>query len=74
MGSSPEKTLHAIVFDVSGSMEAPLKLRSNARDANKGSEDLERKRVQTVFDVICRLSEDRIAEAKQKEMQVDILS
>jgi hypothetical protein len=68
MSSNLKKTLHTIVFDVSGSMQAPLKLRSNAQDANKGSGDLEPKRVQTVFDVICRLSEDGIAAAKNQDM------
>ncbi|CAM6005987.1 unnamed protein product [Sphagnum balticum] len=73
MSSNLQKTLHTIVFDVSGSMQAPLKLRSNAQDANKGSEDLEPKRVQTVFDVICRLSEDSIVAAKDQDMYAAVL-
>ena len=68
-----KKTLHTVVFDVSGSMRAPLKLRSNSRDANKSSGGLEPKRVQTVFDVICRLAEDAIGAAKEQDMYVAVL-
>jgi hypothetical protein len=68
-----KKTVHVVVFDVSGSMQAPLKLRSNSRGANKGSGDLDPKRVQTVFDVICRLAEDGIGAAKDQDMYVAVL-
>lgn len=67
------KTVHVVVFDVSGSMRDPLKLRSNSRDANKGSGGLHPKRVQTVFDVICRLAEDGIAAAKDQDMYAAVL-
>lgn len=67
------KTLQVIVFDVSGSMQAPLKLRSNSRDVNRGSGDLNPKRVQTVFDVICRLAEDGIGAAKDQDMYAAVL-
>jgi hypothetical protein len=63
-----KKTLHVIAFDVSASMQAPLKLRSNTRDADEGSGKLEPKRVQTVFDVICGLAEDSIGAAKEQDM------
>ena len=58
------KTVHVVVFDVSGSMASPLNLRENANKADNKSRDLDSKRAQTVFDVICRLAEDGIAEGK----------
>lgn len=67
------KTLHVVVFDVSGSMKAPLKLRWNSRDANKNSRELGHKRVQTVFDIICRLAEDGISEAKDQDGYAAVL-
>jgi hypothetical protein len=63
-----KKTLHVVAFDVSASMQASLKLRSNTQDADEGSGKLEPKRVQTVFDVICRLAEDSIGAAKEQDM------
>ncbi|KFA75727.1 hypothetical protein S40288_04973 [Stachybotrys chartarum IBT 40288] len=53
-----EKTVHIIVFDVSGSMRGPLNLRSNAQRAATEFNELDPKRVQTLFDILCRLVED----------------
>ncbi|KFA53226.1 hypothetical protein S40293_09761 [Stachybotrys chartarum IBT 40293] len=53
-----EKTVHVIVFDVSGSMRGPLNLRSNAQRAATEFNELDPKRVQTLFDILCRLVED----------------
>lgn len=66
-------TVHVVVFDVSGSMASPLNLRANARNADGTSGDLNSKRAQTVFDVICRLAEDGIAEAKGHDMYAAVL-
>ncbi len=63
-----KKTLYVVAFDVSASMRAPLKFRSYSRNAKEGSGKLEPKRVQTVFDVICRLAEDSIDAAKERDM------
>jgi hypothetical protein len=68
-----KKILYTIVFDVSGSMEAPLKLRSRAQDADQEFDELEPKRVQTVFNVICRLAEDGIDTAKDHELYAAVL-
>lgn len=51
----------------------PLKLRVNAQDANKGSSELDPKRVQTVFDVIYRLAEDGIAAGTDQDMYAAVL-
>lgn len=67
------KTLHVVAFDVSYSMQMPLRLRSHAQDAAKNSDNYESKRVQTVFDVICRLAEDSILTAEDQDMYAAFL-
>ena len=68
-----KKTVHVVLFDVSASMESPLKLRVNAQDAKKGSSELDPKRMQTLFDVICRLAEDGIAAGTDQDMYAAVL-
>ncbi|EPS35594.1 hypothetical protein H072_10974 [Dactylellina haptotyla CBS 200.50] len=66
-------TAQIVVFDVSGSMKSPLKLRSNAQDATQRSDELDPKRVETVFDVVCRLAEDSIESTKNHDAHAAVL-
>jgi hypothetical protein len=68
-----KKILYAIVFDVSGSMKAPLKLRSRAQDADQEFGELEPKRVQIVFNTIRHLAEDGIDAAKDQDPYAAVL-
>ncbi|KAF3308896.1 hypothetical protein TWF173_000631 [Orbilia oligospora] len=73
MSEPKTKVIHFVALDVSGSMKGPLKLRSNAQDANKKSKDLDPTRVQTVFDVVSRLAEESVTSRNKYDVYAAVL-